>query len=391
MSARAAALLVRPTSSAAVAASAARGQSPRPRRGAARRRRPAAAVRPFARRSAASARVSRSADGPAQLRLACGEAAELALQQGRPLGERRLEPGGHRGGDAQRLVEPFRSRGEPLEARRDRPDGRCAGAPPGRSASAASLRDRSAATAADSAAATARAASSSTSAASSRRRASSSSSTASAVSPANHSSPRLRIPADALLGHGGHRARRAAPPVAGRAASTSSRGSRPTSTSTEPSPADAGALDELDRALRVGREDGGSTMGERRRDGALAARLDLEQLQRELLALLGERTRRRRDPLALGERLLEPGEPLAGERRRAPRDPPAHGRRRGRRRPPRRRRGRAPRATGRREPTRISARSWRSSPSSRCDGLVSHPEPLSGAAQRRAARRGHRP
>ena len=41
--------------------------------------------------------------------------------------------------------------------------------------------------------------------------------------------------------------------------------------------------------------------------------LDLEHLQREPFACLGERTRRRGDSLPLGERLLECGEPLAGE------------------------------------------------------------------------------
>ena len=55
-------------------------------------------------------------------------------------------------------------------------------------------------------------------------------------------------------------------------------------------------------------------MAERGGDRALGARLDLEQLQRELLAALGERAGRRRNALALGERLLERDEPLARQR-----------------------------------------------------------------------------
>ena len=54
-------------------------------------------------------------------------------------------------------------------------------------------------------------------------------------------------------------------------------------------------------------------MGERRCGRPLGARLDLEQLQCELLAFLGERPRRRRDPLALRERLLERREPFTPE------------------------------------------------------------------------------
>ena len=55
-------------------------------------------------------------------------------------------------------------------------------------------------------------------------------------------------------------------------------------------------------------------MAERRGDRALAARLDVEQRQREPLALLGERARRGRQAFALGERALERCKPLACER-----------------------------------------------------------------------------
>ena len=97
--------------------------------------------------------------------------------------------------------------------------------------------------------------------------------------------------------------------------STSWRGSRPTSTSSEPSPAAHRLADQLERrAAGSPASTRGRTMAERRGDRALAARLDLEQLQRELLAVLGECAGRRRDAFALGERLLERDEPLARQR-----------------------------------------------------------------------------
>ena len=69
--------------------------------------------------------------------------------------------------------------------------------------------------------------------------------------------------------------------------------------------------DQLEAALRARRHDRGRAMAERRGDRALGARLDLEQLQRELLAALGQCAGGRRDAFTLGERLLERDEPLA--------------------------------------------------------------------------------
>ena len=237
----------------------------------------------------------------------------------RALGERLLEPGAAAAADAQGLVEPLGARDEPLEPRR-------VGA-----AHAAQVRDRrergrsgprarsaQMRRAAASAAPPVRARS--TSAASSRRRASSSSSTASAVSPANQSSPRCRIPADAVLGHRRRPARRAAP----RGATTGRLDELARIAADEhderAEPGGARALDELEPALGSSASTADGAMAERGGDGALRARLDLEQLQRELLALLGERARGGRKPFALGERLLERGEPLAARARRAPPD-----------------------------------------------------------------------
>ena len=131
-------------------------------------------------------------------------------------------------------------------------------------------------------------------------------------------------------------------------------------------------------------------MAERGGDRALGARLDLEQLQRELLALLGERAGRRRHAFALGERLLE--------RRRAARAPCVT---------------RASRSSRSRSAARAAASaSSAARPSSAGVGpdghlarldelelqlgeqalrrLVADAEALRGAAQRRAARRGRR-
>ena len=70
---------------------------------------------------------------------------------------------------------------------------------------------------------------------------------------------------------------------------------------------------ELEPPRRVGDEHRGGAIPERRRDRPLTACLDLEGLQSELLALLGERARRRRQSFALSERLLERGEPFTRE------------------------------------------------------------------------------
>ena len=95
--------------------------------------------------------------------------------------------------------------------------------------------------------------------------------------------------------------------------STSPRGSWPTSTSSEPSPASfAFSISSRPRA-GVDGENRRRPVTERGGDRTLAARLDLEELEHELLAFLGEGTRRRRQPFPLRERLLEGGEPFAGE------------------------------------------------------------------------------
>ena len=70
---------------------------------------------------------------------------------------------------------------------------------------------------------------------------------------------------------------------------------------------------ELEPACGIRREHGGGTVPERGGSRALGAGSHVEELQRELLALLGERAGRGRDSFALGERLLEPGEALTCE------------------------------------------------------------------------------
>ena len=108
---------------------------------------------------------------------------------------------------------------------------------------------------------------------------------------------------------------------------------------------------------------------------------DLEQLQREPLARFGERTRGRRQSFALGERLLERGEPLARQANtRVEVLALAH------------RGARGASASSATRPS--SAGGWatrralrlaeleRSSASSRCDRLVPDAEALGGAAQR---------
>ena len=72
-------------------------------------------------------------------------------------------------------------------------------------------------------------------------------------------------------------------------------------------------LDQLEPARGIRGEHRRRAMAERRGRRALGARLDLEQLQCELLALFRERACGRRKPFALGERLLERDEPLPCE------------------------------------------------------------------------------
>ena len=71
--------------------------------------------------------------------------------------------------------------------------------------------------------------------------------------------------------------------------------------------------DERERARRVVGQHRRRAVAERGGDRPLAARLDLQGLERKPFALLGERTRGGRDALPLGERLLERGESLTGQ------------------------------------------------------------------------------
>ena len=76
-----------------------------------------------------------------------------------------------------------------------------------------------------------------------------------------------------------------------------------------------GPLEQLERRLRRRRDERGRTCTERRRDRALAARLDRQQRESEALPLLGERAGCGRNAFALGECALERGEALLrGER-----------------------------------------------------------------------------
>ena len=72
-------------------------------------------------------------------------------------------------------------------------------------------------------------------------------------------------------------------------------------------------LDETQRGARVGRDERCGPPGQRGGHRPLVTGVDLEQRQRQPLAFLGERSRRRRETLALGERVLQRGQPLAGE------------------------------------------------------------------------------
>ena len=64
-------------------------------------------------------------------------------------------------------------------------------------------------------------------------------------------------------------------------------------------------LEQGECAGSVVAHDGGGRSSQRRRNRTLAAGLDVEQREGDPLAVLGERTRRRRQPFALGERAVE--------------------------------------------------------------------------------------
>ena len=75
----------------------------------------------------------------------------------------------------------------------------------------------------------------------------------------------------------------------------------------------ASPLDETQRGARVGGNQRSGPSGQRSSHRPLEAGVDLEQRQRQPLAFLRQRSRRRRQPFALGERVLQRGQPLAGE------------------------------------------------------------------------------
>ena len=80
-----------------------------------------------------------------------------------------------------------------------------------------------------------------------------------------------------------------------------------------PEAAGPGFVDEPKRRLHVGRDHGGAAAAEGRDDCTLVSGSDLQLGEEELVACFGERARRRRNPLALGECPLERREPLARE------------------------------------------------------------------------------
>ncbi len=80
-----------------------------------------------------------------------------------------------------------------------------------------------------------------------------------------------------------------------------------------PEPLDTRALGQLEGGARVCRHDGRRTERQRRRDGALVARLDVERCERQLGARVGQSPRGRREPLPLGEAAVERGQPLGRE------------------------------------------------------------------------------
>ena len=75
-------------------------------------------------------------------------------------------------------------------------------------------------------------------------------------------------------------------------------------------PGGAGALDEREGRGRVAGKERRPAVPEGGRDGALAARRHLEQVEHEPLALLGEGARGGGQAFALGNRTLEHGQPL---------------------------------------------------------------------------------
>ena len=156
----------------------------------------------------------------------------------------------------------------------------------------------------------------STSAASARRLASSSSSTASAASPANHSSPRSGsqpMPSSVTAGH----LRCRAGSVLGTTgiSATTCCGSRPTRTSTDPSPAARARS-----TSRSPRAASSATSAEARCPSAAATARSLpaaniDQRAGQTLAFLGQRPRGGRQPLPFSQRLLERRETLTGKLR----------------------------------------------------------------------------
>ena len=79
----------------------------------------------------------------------------------------------------------------------------------------------------------------------------------------------------------------------------------------------AGALEQREPGGGIRGGDGRGAPRKRCGDRTLPPGLDLEQRQGELGPLVRERARRGRNPLSLGERLLERGEPFLRERRTA--------------------------------------------------------------------------
>ena len=80
-------------------------------------------------------------------------------------------------------------------------------------------------------------------------------------------------------------------------------------------PCVARPLEQRERGVRVVGDERRGALAERRDDGALHPRLDLEERERDALALLRECPRGRRQPLALGERAVERAEAFLEETR----------------------------------------------------------------------------
>ena len=116
-----------------------------------------------------------------------------------------------------------------------------------------------------------------------------------------------RVVAESLARHGRNRATTGAPPsqrpAGRRLARLDDHGERA-------EPRRAGTLEQSERGADVVGDERRRALAQRRGDRALHPRLDVEQRQREPLALLRERPSGRRKSLALGERALERREPL---------------------------------------------------------------------------------